>query len=442
MIRTNINQIRAVIETSFQEFFKRSTSGGIVILISTAIAMLWSNSPFHESYNHLLHQPIAITISWFRLYFPFERFVNDGLMVLFFLVVGLEIKREVLVGELSTTKRAILPLIAAVFGMIGPGTIYFAFNAGTPAVRGWGIPVATDIAFALGVLALLGSRVPLGLKVFLAALAIADDLLAVLVIALFYSSDLNLSVLIAAGIVTCILYGGNLIGIKSVLYYVLFGIALWALILFSGIHPTIAGVVLALTIPADAKIDSVGFADRASDIIRRIRHRVANDEEEGLQMDNVHGLEEMCEAVQSPLHRIEHALQGWVSFAILPVFALVNAGVVIDTSSLSHLLTPVGMGIVFGLFIGKQVGITAAVWGLVRLKWAVLPNNVSLLHIYSISVICGIGFTMALFVANLAFVTPIELNISKLSIITGSLLSTIVGLILLRRFLPPRQATA
>ncbi|MBI2794003.1 MAG: Na+/H+ antiporter NhaA [Ignavibacteria bacterium] len=441
MIKTNLKQIRSVIETSFQEFFKRSTSGGIVILVSTAIALIWSNSPFQESYHQLLHQPISVTLSWFQLYFPFERFVNDGLMVLFFLVVGLEIKREILVGELSTTKRAILPLIAAVFGMIGPGTIYAAFNAGTPAIRGWGIPVATDIAFALGVLALLGPRVPIGLKVFLAALAIADDLLAVLVIALFYSSELNLSVLLAAGIVTCILYGGNRIGIKSVMYYAIFGVALWVLILFSGIHPTIAGVVLALTIPADAKIDSVGFSERAADIIRKIRHKVVNDEEEGIQMDNVHALEEMCEAVQSPLHRIEHALQGWVSFAIIPVFALVNAGVVIDTSSLSKLYTPVGLGIVFGLFIGKQVGITAAVWGLVRLKLAVLPKNVSLLQIYGVSIICGIGFTMALFVANLAFVAPADLNISKLGIITGSLLSSIFGLLFLRRVLP-KQATA
>jgi NhaA family Na+:H+ antiporter len=226
-----------------------------------------------------------------------------------------------------------------------------------------------------------------------------------------------------------------------VLFYALLGIALWVLILFSGIHPTIAGVVLALTIPADAKIDSGGFTDRATEIIRKIRHKVVSDEEEGIQMDNVHALEEMCEAVQSPLHRIEHALQGWVSFAILPVFALVNAGVVIDTSSLGKLFTPVGLGIVFGLFIGKQVGITAAVWGMVRLKLAVLPKNVSFLQLYGVSIICGIGFTMALFVANLAFVAPADLNISKLGIITGSLLSSIVGLVFLRRVLP-KQATA
>lgn len=437
-MKSNLRQIREVIESSFQDFFKRSSSGGIVILIFTAIAMLWNNSPFQGSYQHLLHQPISGTIARLNLSFTLDHFVNDGLMVLFFLVVGLEIKREILVGELSSTKRAILPLIAALFGMVGPGLIYTAFNAGTPAIRGWGVPVATDIAFALGVLALLGSRVPIGLKIFLAALAIADDLLAVVIIAIFYTSTIDITLLVLAGIIVCILYGGNLIGIKSVLFYGLLGIALWIAILFSGIHATIAGVLLALTIPAEAKIDSIRFSERAADIIARIRKRVVSDEEEGAQMDSVHALEEMCEAVQSPLHRMEHGLQPWVSFIILPIFALVNAGVLIDATSASNLVSPVGLGIVLGLFIGKQVGITMAVWGVVRLGWANLPKNVTMIQIYGVSVICGIGFTMALFVANLAFTEPADLNMSKISILTGSIISALVGLFILRRVIPQR----
>ena len=314
----------------------------------TAVALIWTNSSAYSSYLALLHQPVELGFASWHLHFTFEHFVNDGLMVLFFLVVGLEIKRELLVGELSTRQKALLPMIAAVFGMIGPGLTYLAFNAGTPAVRGWGVPVATDIAFALGVLALLGDRVPTGLRVFLAALAIVDDLLAVLVIALFYTASLNVHMLFVAVGITALLYAGNRLRIYSLWYYGILGFLLWLVVLSSGIHATIAGVVLAMCIPAESRIDRVSFFTRARGILDAIAHRTTTDEEEGAQLDAVHSLERMCEHVQTPLHRIEHGLGTLVSFVIMPVFALVNAGVRIEPEMVAGLLSPVSLGIEIG----------------------------------------------------------------------------------------------
>ncbi|HLP28945.1 MAG TPA: Na+/H+ antiporter NhaA, partial [Candidatus Didemnitutus sp.] len=281
---TKTRQLRtftSVIKGSFNEFFQRSTSTGISILVVTAIALLWSNSPWQLSYSTLLHQPIEIVFAQLKLAFTFEHFVNDGLMVLFFLLVGLEIKREMLVGELSSRQKALLPMIAAVMGMVGPATIYLLFNAGTNSARGWGVPVATDIAFALGILALLGDRVPLGLKVFLAALAIVDDLLAVLVIAIFYTASLNMEMLLTAGIITSILFLGNKLRINTIWFYGLLGLALWVTVLFSGIHATIAGVVLALCIPADARIDRVSFFKSARELLEKISRQKKSAEDEG-----------------------------------------------------------------------------------------------------------------------------------------------------------------
>ncbi|MCX6141373.1 MAG: Na+/H+ antiporter NhaA [Candidatus Kapabacteria bacterium] len=441
---TATRQIRKLtdgLQSSFNEFFGRSTSTGITILVFTAIAIVWINSPFHALYEAMLHQPIEVVFARLHLAFTFEHFVNDGLMVIFFLVVGLEIKREMLVGELSSRQKALLPMIAAVMGMIGPAAIYLIYNAGTDAARGWGVPVATDIAFALGILALLGSRVPLGLKVFLAALAIVDDLLAVLVIAVFYTAGLNAEMLLLAGVITAILFLGNRLRINSITFYVIFGFALWIAVLFSGIHATIAGVVLAMCIPADARIDRVSFFTKSRDLLDRITRRTETDEDEGTQVDAIHALESMCEHVQSPLHRIEHGLGRIVSFGIMPLFALVNAGVVIDFSLVSSLVSPVSLGIALGLFIGKQLGITTAVWASVKLGIARLPNGVSMKQMYGVSLLCGVGFTMALFVAHLAFLEPHHLDIAKLSIIAGSTISAIIGSLVLRSVLPKPRHT-
>jgi len=429
-----MNSTRRGIATTFQEFVQSSTSAGIVIVVCTAIALFWINSPFAASYHALLATPLQITVDAFHLDFTLEHFVNDGLMVIFFLVVGLEIKRELLIGELSSRKKAMLPMIAAVSGMIVPGLIYVLFNAGTPAVRGWAVPVATDIAFALGILALLGNRVPLGLKVFLAALAIVDDLLSVLVIAVFYTDTLHMMSLMWAAIIVLVLILGNRANVHSLLFYAIAGIALWLCFLSSGVHPTVSGVVLAICIPSRSRIDQRSFLQRTRHLIDRI---VARKEE---QHDAIHALESLCENVQSPLHRIEHSLQPWVAFGIMPLFAIANAGVEFNSNVLTHLISPVSLGIILGLFLGKQLGVSFAVWLSVRMHWAELPANVTMKNIYGVSILCGIGFTMALFVAHLAFVSNADLDIAKLSILAGSFVSAIVGSVLLRSSLPKAVA--
>lgn len=431
-----ISKLTTAIQSTFQDFFASSTAGGIVILVFTAIAMIWINSPWHASYEALIHAPLAFNVFGLKLDFSFAHFVNDGLMVIFFVAVGLEIKRELLVGELSSLKRAMLPMIAAVFGMIGPAAIYLAFNGGTDAARGWGTPVATDIAFALGILALVGPRVPLGLKVFLAALAIVDDLLSVLVIALFYSSTLNVDMLFWAGIITIVLYTGNRLGVQNVKFYLLLGVALWVLVLFSGVHATIAGVVLAMTIPARRKLDGPAFFASARALVDEVLRRPEIDDDEATQMDAVHDLEKLAESVQTPLHRIEHALQPYVAFLIMPVFALANAGVALNSQLIDGIFSPVSLGIALGLFVGKQVGVTFSVWASVKLGIAELPHGTTLKHMYGVALLCGIGFTMALFVANLAFIDPTHLDAAKLSILIGSTISAVVGMIVLRRSLP------
>ena len=437
-----IRDITQVIQTSFQSFFRSSAAGGIVILAATAIALIWVNSPFGSSYTSIVHDHGSVHFFGVHVSFTFEQFVNDGLMVIFFLMVGLEIKREMLIGELSTTRKATLPMVAAAFGMIVPGAIFAALNMGGPDIRGWGVPVATDIAFALGILALLGDQVPIGLKVFLAALAIVDDLLAVLIIAIFYTAELNVLALSAAGIILALLYGGNRIGIQSVRFYGFLGFFLWVAVVYSGIHATIAGVLLALTIPADAKLNAKDFTDRARSLIDRIARKTETDEEEGHQMDYVNALEDISEAVQSPLARMEHGLSAPVSFIILPIFALVNAGVRFDPSVISEMFSPLALGIMLGLFVGKQVGVTASVWLSVKLGIAELPRNVNMRLIYGVAALCGIGFTMALFVANLAFDSPESLGIAKLSVIIGSTLSALIGSIALKIWLPKKEVSA
>lgn len=434
---TRFQRITTAVQSSFAEFVQRSTSTGITILFITAIALVWTNSPWHDSYEAFLHQPVKFVLGPLDLAFTLEHFVNDGLMVLFFLVVGLEIKRELLVGELSSRQKALLPMIAAVFGMVGPAVTYLLFNGGTDAARGWGVPVATDIAFALGVLALLGDRVPNGLRVFLAALAIVDDLLAVVVIAVFYTAALNVPMVLLALAIVIILYGGNRLGIHSLWFYGILGFILWIVVLASGVHATIAGVALAMCIPAHSRIDRISFFTRSRDLIDQISKRTETDEDEGKQLDAVHALEEMCEHVQTPLHRIEHGLSMVVSFGIMPLFALVNAGVVITPAMIDGLASPVALGIALGLFLGKQIGISGSVWLSVRLGLTRVPSGVSMAQMYGVSLLCGIGFTMALFVAHLAFINPEHLEMAKLSILLGSTLSAVIGAVVLRRLLPP-----
>ena len=422
----------------FQNFLEKEASGGILLLIFTVVALVWANSPFAESYSHLWHTKFSISFGDFNLDYSLHHWINDGLMAIFFFVVGLEIKRELLVGELSSLKKASLPIMAALGGMIFPALFYVFFNFGKESISGWGIPMATDIAFVIGILALLGSRVPTGLKVFITALAIADDIGAVLVIAFFYTSNISIVSLSFAGGVMLLLIAANLSGVRNLIVYTVLGIILWLSFLFSGVHATVAGVLLAFTIPASSRIDTSQFLLKGKKLLEDFDHSgeegpnvLSNEAREGI----VQNLEENCEKILTPLQRLEHKLHPWVSFFIMPVFALANAGVIITGNFVSELTDPVSFGIVTGLFIGKQLGISAFTWLSVKLKLASLPFSVTWKQIYSAGILAGIGFTMSLFIANLAFTSEELLTISKVGILTASLLSGFIGFFILRKSL-------
>ena len=430
--RTRIS--RAVLP--FQRFISEEASGGIILLACTLIALLWANSSWRGGYETLWSTPLTIGLGAASISKPLILWINDGLMAVFFFVVGLEIKREVLVGELASARRAALPVAAALGGMLAPAAIFALFNAGGEGARGWGIPMATDIAFALGVLALLGSRAPLGLKMFLAALAIADDLGAVLVIAVFYSHGISIPALGAAAAVLAALAAANWLGVRRPLPYAIAGIALWAAVLASGIHATIAGVLLALVIPARALIDTDVYLAASRKLLDEFQAAGHSSKDEATNEGHhaaLHALENAAEYVQAPLQRLEHMLHPWVTFAIMPVFALANAGVRLDGSVGQALLHPVGLGVALGLLIGKQAGIFGFAWLAVRFGFGALPAGVSWKQIYGAAWLGGIGFTMSLFVAGLAFPDSAHLREAKVGILFGSLAAGAVGYLLLSR---------
>lgn len=435
MIKTVPRVATQFVIRPFQEFSRIEASGGILLLVCTAIALLWANSPWAQSYFDLWHTQITLAVQNYSLAHDLHFWINDGLMAIFFLVVGLEIKREVLVGELSSIRRAALPIAAAVGGMIVPAAIFLAFNAGTASTVGWGIPMATDIAFALGVLALLGNRIPAVLKLFLTALAIVDDIGAVLVIALFYTSELSMIALLTAGGILLLLFFLSVAGIRSQPVYVVLGVALWLAILASGVHATIAGILLAMTIPAAPRASSAAFLERAHALVHEFeREGVSGDKvliNEG-QQAAVLALEEVSEHVQTPLTRMEHSLHPWVTYAIMPLFALSNAGVALGGNFLGELATSPSLGIILGLVVGKQVGITLLTWLVVRSGWAEIPEGVTWRQIYGVSWLGGIGFTMSLFIATLAFGDSPLLGTSKVAILCASLIAGVVGYGLLR----------
>jgi NhaA family Na+:H+ antiporter len=425
----------------FQRFFSTSAAGGLVLLAATAVALVWANSPWADAYHHLWEVPVTVGAPGFGLTLSLHHWVNDGLMAVFFFLVGLEIKREVLVGELASRRSAALPVAAALGGMIVPAGLYAALNAGGPGASGWGVPMATDIAFALGILALLGDRVPSGLRVFLAALAIADDLGAVLVIAFFYTGALDLAALGGAAAVLAVLVGLNRAGARRPLTYALLGVGLWLFVLASGIHATIAGVLLALTVPARTRISEEQFLARAEASLADFR---AADEPGTTVLTN-HGhqaalqeLESAADAAQAPLQRMEHALHGVVAFVIMPIFALANAGVALGAGAAAAARSPIAWGVVLGLAIGKPLGIMLASYLAVRAGAADLPRGVAWRHVHGAGWLGGIGFTMSLFVAGLAFADPAVLDIAKLGVFAASLLAGVVGYLLLRRPSPAR----
>lgn len=420
-----------LIARPFHTFISIESAGGIMMLAVTALALLVTNSSLYEIYHRALHLKISLGFDSAIFSRSIHFWINEGLMTCFFLVVGLEIKREALVGELASLKQAALPAAGALGGVLAPATIYWALNDGTLSESGWGVPMATDIAFVLGALTMLSARVPSSLTIFLVSLAIVDDLLAVVVIAVFYSQPLVWGYLGMAAGVCGILIGLNILGTRSPAPYILIGIILWAFIYASGVHATVTGVIVALTIPARSARDTTGFVDEARQLIMEFRNQRAKDYLIHLREENqmvLRQLATMCRQVEPPLQRLEYILHPWVIFGIMPVFAFANAGVVLESGLLiKGISSNQSLGIILGLFLGKQLGIFSAAWIAIRLGIATLPESVNMKHIYGGAVLCGIGFTMSLFIAELSFETPELLNEAKVSILAASLLSGITG---------------
>lgn len=416
-----------------QEFLQQEASSGILLLSATIIALLWANSLWSESYDLFWENKLTFGYADYELSKPLLLWINDGLMAIFFFVVGLEIKREVLIGELASFRQAILPVAAAVGGMVFPALIYTAFNYNGSGSLGWGIPMATDIAFALGVLALLGKHVPVSLKVFLTAAAVVDDLGAVLIIAIFYTSEIAWISLGIAAVFLLLLIICNMLGVRNPIVYSILGIGLWVAFLRSGVHATVAGVLLAMTIPSRARINDKEFVKHSRSILNEFEKADEGDEYlNSTQRSAVQTLEELAEHAGTPLQRLEHNLHPWVAYAIMPIFALANAGVVFGGSFLSAMTNPISLGVIFGLIIGKQIGITLFSWLVVKSKLADLPEGVSWWHIYGVSWLAGIGFTMSLFISALAFGDSPALETAKSGILVASLIAGIVGFLLLR----------
>jgi Na+:H+ antiporter, NhaA family len=418
------------------EFIHKSTSTGIVLLITTVIALLIANSPLADEYDHFLNTEVGFIFGSFEFHESVLHWINDGLMAIFFLLVGLEIKRELLVGELSNIRAALLPICAAIGGSVVPAAIYLVFNANGTGIDGWGIPMATDIAFSLGLLALLGTRVPLSLKIFLTAVAIVDDLLAVLVIAFFYSSGINFTMLGIGFTLLAVLLVANVLGIQNLPFYIIVGIFIWAAFLQSGVHATIAGVLVAWTIPARNRIDLPTFLGRSRLILERL------DDSEHVPSLMLTGeihqaalieLEEITEEVQAPLQKLEHKLHNPVAFFVMPLFAFANAGVVLSLESITGGGFSISIGIILGLVLGKPLGILLFLWLISRAGIASLPPGIRWSHMVGVACLAGVGFTMSLFVASLAFRNDPALQTAKMGILIASLIAGSIGFFLLYR---------
>jgi len=418
----------------FQELARLEASGGILLIGCTVAALVWANSPWAGSYFHLWHTDLTFGFAGKLLSEPLHFWINDGLMALFFLLVGLEIKREILVGELASFQKAALPIAAALGGMIVPAGFFVLFNHGGPGASGWGIPMATDIAFALGVLALLGNRVPPSLKVFLAALAIVDDIGAVLVIAFFYTAQISWISLGVGGLFLIALIAVNRAGARHPLVYAVLGVGLWLAFLQSGIHATVAGVLLAMTIPARERIDSRAFLARSEKILeefRRIEEEGESIEGRASKNEALGLLASDCVHAESLVLRFEHALTPWNKHVIMPVFALANAGVIFGAGAARVLGDPISLGVICGLVFGKPIGIVLFSWVAVQSRVAAMLSGISWRQIVGVGMLGGIGFTMSLFVANLAFDDIAALELAKVGILAASVMSGIAGAIVL-----------
>ncbi len=412
-------------------FLHSPWAGGIILVVFTVIAILLANLPAtKEFYAHLWHTEFGIGFKGFNLTKSLEHWINDGLMVIFFFVVGLEIKRELISGQLSSFKQASLPIAAALGGMLVPACIYALFNAGTPTEAGWGIPMATDIAFALGILSIVGKKVPVSLKIFLTALAIVDDLGAILVIAIFYSSQINwIMLFIAAGVFVYLLLL-NRYGVTRVRYYIIPAVALWILFLESGIHATISGVLIAMTIPSYPRFSKRYFHYKTHQIIEQFKHADRPGVEvieNPTQYNAIYALKNVATGSTSPSQRLEHSLHSVVTYFIMPLFALANAGVVIDMTSVGMLGNGQSLGVILGLVAGKPLGIFLFSWLLIKSGFGAMPKNSTWTMLFAVGCLGGIGFTMSIFIDNLAFSSPEYVSIGKVSILMASILAALVG---------------
>lgn len=426
----------------FLKFAHHEATGSVLLLIATIVALVWANSPWARSYIGLLHLEVVLRVGPYELALSMHQLINDGLMAIFFLVVGLEIKREIRVGELSSARKAILPVTAAVGGMLIPALIYLALNAGKEGMNGWGVPMATDIAFALGILALLGSRVPPTLKIILTALAIADDIGAVLVIALFYTAEIHWPALAVAALLLLLIFVVGRSGIRRVEITFLLAVGVWLAILLSGVHATVAGILVALTVPCGARMDpqkflTLGYAKlellEGSELTA---HSMVHDEE---QFETIVELHEAARDMRPPGLVLEEYLHPVLVWLVLPLFALFNAGVRFDAGFVQSLTHPVALGIILGLVLGKQIAVTLFSWLAVRSGRADLPEGVTWRQIYGVSWLAGIGFTMSLFITDLAFSDPALIHVAKAGILVASLIAGTGGYFLLRWWLPPEE---
>lgn len=414
------------------EFIRIEWVGSALLLASALLALAIANSPLGDAFHHLWESYIALDFGIFEIRETLHHWINDGLMAVFFFVVGLEIKRELLHGNLSDPRRAAFPALVAVGGMVVPAAIYVAVNPGGPAAAGWGVPMATDIAFALGVLGLLGRRIPSELRLFLLALAIVDDLGAILVIAVFYTASINLQALALAGLFVVVVLALQRAGVRAVSAYVLVGFLLWAAVLESGVHATLAGVVLAALTPSRPEIDPKGFGDTAEGLLKRARTAVAEDRHDEVQA-TLGELEELAIETESPLERMERLCHPWSSFVVLPVFALANAGVSLSSEAITGAAaSPITIGVALGLLVGKVVGVTGFAWLVVKAGIATLPAGVTWRHVTGAGLLAGIGFTVALFIAQLAFTDPAMVEEAKIGILGASLIAGVGGYLLLR----------
>jgi len=416
-----------------QQFFDKEASSSILLISATAIALIWVNSSIGETYHSFWHTQISFTFGHFHISKTLLHWVNDGLMSLFFFTVGLEIKREILVGELATPKKALLPVIAALGGMIVPALIYAALNVGLPTIHGWGIPVATDIAFALGAVAVFGRKLPVGLRIFLAAFAIADDLGAVVIIAIFYTKEIVWSNLIISLFFIFGLAAANFFWIRQTLIYAILGLAVWFFVLGSGVHPTIAGVIVSFFVPARGRYDTDNFLQNIKKITEKFEceeqscgYSILLNQE---HMYAVQALELACHDVETPLQRLMHALHPWVAFLILPLFAMGNTGLIFRGIVFSEAVSnPVILGIIFGLVVGKPIGILLFSYLSVKTGIASLPQEVRWSHIFGGAMLGGIGFTMSLFLSELSFSDPHIIDYARIAILAGSILSALFGM--------------